>query len=266
MNEPRTDALASARSGLPMEALDGVAAAQPRPVGRWLLSHDDFEHLWSVRSRGIVSRATRRSPSGIALHEAGLTTALGALTDDGQRIAAHLERPDVRFAAVARTGGTESHWGMWLSGSSALVRSGTPVSDLVAGATPSDRAQVDVIPAGRAVGQLVAWMNLAPAWAIAPDDELVVDDSVIEDRVTHPGGPVAPCPSDDPVLRRLWDAPTWVRIRAWSESSGRGTDVIAAASAGYFRPVPTDDGRRRIEPVPSGTVFRDVLAMFSTAG
>lgn len=256
---PRSDELVSGMLGARTEALDGVAATAPRPVGRWLLTRADLEHLWSLRGRGIVSAATRRSESGRSLHEQGLTNALGALTPDGERIALHLAEPEDRIGAVARHGGEETVCGLWLHGSTALVRFGRPVADLATGGPGEAGERYDVLPVGRAFGQLVAWTGLSPAWALAASAELAVTETALADRVAG-ASPTDACPVDDPVLRRFWDAPRWTRLRVWNERTGRGSDVVLAAGAGAFRPVPTESGVRRVEPVPTGTVFRDLVS------
>lgn len=260
---PRTDPGASERTGMTLEALDGVVAAQPRPVGRWMLSDDAVQDLWSLRGRGIVSRARRRSPVGLELAKAGLTGTLGALADDGQRIAALLERPAYRYGAAAEHGGRSAEWSMWLHGDTALVRARGNVVDLVDDRLRADGiAQYDVVPAGRAVGHLLAWARVSPAWAIASDDEIVLPADVVDARIDRPGTPPGPAPISGFVADRLWKEPVWVRVRVWGDRTPFGLDVVAAGGAGWFRRDQLDDGRIRLQPMPSGSVLRSLLGVF----
>lgn len=264
---PRLDADASQRVGSTLEALDGVALAQPRPVGRWMLSDEALQHLWSLRGRGIISRGKRRSPEGVELARAGLTGALGALAGDGQQIANLLERPGYRYGAAADHSGRSVEWSMWLGGDTALVRARGNVVDLVDDRLRADTiAQYDVVPAGRAVGHLLAWARVSPAWAIASDDELVLPAEVVDARIASVGVPDGAAPISGFVADRLWREPVWVRLRVWGDRTPYGLDVIAAGAAGWFRRDVLDDGRVRLEPMPSGSVLRSVLAVFSAPG
>lgn len=261
---PRIDIGASERTDETLEALDGVALAQPRPVGRWMLSDDALQHLWSVRGRGIISRARRRSPAGVELDGAGLTGTFGALADDGQRIAGLLERPDHRYGASARRGGRSADWSMWLNGASALVRAKGNVADLIDDRIRADEiAQYDLVPAGRAVGHLLAWARVSPAWAISSDEEIVLPAETVDARIDRPGTPTEPSPIAGFVAERLWLEPVWVRLRVWGDRTPFGLDVVSAGGAGWFRRDGLDDGRIRLEPIPSGTVLRSVLAVFA---
>jgi hypothetical protein len=264
MREPRTDPALSAQLGVPVEALDGVAALQPRPSGRWTLSHAALEHLWRVRNRGLVTVAARRSTVGTELRDAGLTGRFGALSDDGERFVRLLDSPDARFGARASLHGRSAHWSMWLGGASALVRTQGSVVDLVAGEAEPNLSRFDILPAGRAVGHLMAWTALTPAWVVASGDALVVPTADVQRRVD--GEPVPAPETSDPLVHRLWTAPTWTRVRVWSEATGRGTEWISAGADGVFRAIPLGDGSScRIEPIPGGTVFRDVLSVFEAA-
>lgn len=261
---PRIDPGASDRIGATLEALDGVVLAQPRPVGRWMLSDEALQHLWSLRGRGIISRGKRRSPEGVELAEAGLTGALGALVGDGQRIANLLERPGYRYGAAADHAGRSVEWSMWLGGDTALVRARGNVADLVDDRLRDDTiAQYDVVPAGRAVGHLLTWARVSPAWAIASDDELVLPAQVVDARIASVGMPDGAAPISGFVADRLWRQPIWIRLRVWGDRTPYGLDVIAAGAAGWFRRDVLDDGRVRLEPMPSGSVLRSVLAVFS---
>ncbi|MFJ3383403.1 MULTISPECIES: hypothetical protein [unclassified Curtobacterium] len=261
---PRIDVGASERTDKTLEALDGVALAQPRPVGRWLLSDDALQHLWSIRARGMVSRARRRSPAGLELDGAGLTGTFGALADDGQRIAGLLERPDHRYGASARHGGRSADWSMWLNGASALVRAKGNVADLIDDRIRADEvAQYDLVPAGRAVGHLLAWARVSPAWAIASDEEIVLPAETVDARIDRPGTPTEPSPIAGFVAERLWSEPVWGRLRVWGDRTPFGLDVVSAGGAGWFRRDGLEDGRVRLEPIPSGTVLRSVLAVFA---
>jgi len=261
---PRIDAVASARVGSELEALDGIVAAQPRPVGRWLLSDEAVQDLFTLRGRGIVSRARRRSTPGRALAEAGLTNALGALADDGQRIAAFLERADHRYGAVADHGGRSVDWSMWLLGTEALVRARGTVADLVDGRLRDEPvAQYDIVPAGRAVGHLLTWARVSPAWALSSDEDLVLPTSVLDDRVARPGVPDGAPPFTGLVGDRLWQEPTWFRLRGWGDRTPSGVDVVAAGAAGWFRRDGAGDDRVALEPTPSGSVVRGILRVFA---
>ncbi|WP_144750661.1 hypothetical protein [Curtobacterium pusillum] len=264
---PRIDPGASDRIGTTLEALDGVVLAQPRAVGRWMLSDGALQHLWTLRGRGIISRGKRRSPEGVELAEAGLTGALGALAGDGQRIANLLERPGYRYGAAADHAGRSVDWSMWLGGDTALVRARGNVVDLVDDRLRADTfAQYDVVPAGRAVGHLLAWARISPAWAIASDDEIVLPAEVVDARIASVGMPDGAAPISGFVADRLWREPVWVRLRVWGDRTPYGLDVIAAGAAGWFRRDALDDGRVRLEPMPSGSVLRSVLAVFSAPG
>ncbi|WP_123652937.1 hypothetical protein [Curtobacterium sp. ZW137] len=211
-----------------------------------------------------MSVASRRSASGAELRDAGLTGRFGALTDDGARFVRLLDRPDVRFGASAAHHGKRAHWGMWLGGDSALVRAQGSVAGLVAGIGDLDVSRFDILPAGSAVGHLMAWSGLTPAWAFASDGPIVVPTSDIDRRIE--GESVPKPPGADSLMERLWSAPTWTRVRVWSEATGRGTEWISAGADGTFRAVPVADGRScRIEVVPGGAVFRDVLSVFLEA-
>ena len=261
---PRIDTGASDRTGTTLEALDGVVLAQPRPIGRWMLSDDSLQHLWSLRGRGIISRGKRRSPEGVELAEAGLTGALGALAEDGQRIANLLEHAGYRYGAAADHGGRSAEWSMWLGGDTALVRARSNVVDVVEDRLRADSvAQYDVVPAGRAVGHLLAWARVSPAWAIASDEELVLPAEAVDGRIASAGMPNGRAPISGFVGDRLWREPVWVRVRVWGDRTPFGLDVIAAGAAGWFRRDPLEDGRVRLEPMPSGAVLRSFLAVFS---
>jgi hypothetical protein len=272
MTEPSLDVFASARLGHPMEALDGIAAEQPRAVGRWMLSPDALEYLWSIRTRGLVPGAKRKSPAGTALREAGLTNGLGALSDEGQQVAQLLERAEDRYAGTARHGGAEVRWGMWLRGDTALVRAEGTVADLVDGTLHPEVSSFDVLPAGRAVGHLLAWARVSPAWAFADDEGIVLPPGMLDARVQTAGVPEAGFPgagsaggtqASGSLAERLWSEPVWIRIRAWSETSAHGFDVVSAGAAGYFAPSSLPDGSTRLTPVPSGSVLRSAIGMFA---
>ncbi|MBT1679786.1 hypothetical protein [Curtobacterium aurantiacum] len=251
----------SAQLGDRVEALDGVSAAQPPPSGRWTLSLAALEQLWSVRSRGLVSVAARRSQAGVELREAGLTGRFGALSDEGARFVRLLDEPDARFGATATLRGKKANWGMWLGKGSALVRAQGSVPDLVASAEERDAGRFDLLPPGRAIGHLMAWTGHSPAWAVALGDPFVVPTSDVNRRVD--GEPVSMPETTDPLMQRLWSAPNWTRVRVWSEATGRGAEWISAGAGGNFRTHLVGDGSFcRIELVPGGTVFRDVLSVF----
>ncbi|ROS72166.1 hypothetical protein EDF24_3426 [Curtobacterium sp. PhB130] len=55
----------------------------------------------------------------------------------------------------------------------------------------------------------------------------------------------------------------WVRLRVWGDRTPLGLDVVSAGGAGWFRRDSLEDGRVRLEPIPSGTVLRSVLAVFA---
>jgi len=267
---PPLDVAATAKVGQDLESLEGVPPHQPRPTSRWSLSDEAVQHLWTVRDRGLVAKAKRTSEAGRELRAAGLTNALGALTADGATVVRCLGAPVATFGVEARHGGRTSTWGYWADRETGVVQARASVAELLEAATTAGPVQagtvrLDLLPLDRAVGRLLAWTGLSPAWAVAEDEPIVLPAEVLDDRIDRPGPRPEPSPVDDWAMRRLWDRPAWTQISGWSATTGNGFRVVTAGDAGAFRRQPVVDRPDLVQlfPVPTGTVLQDVVAMFT---
>jgi hypothetical protein len=263
---PARDEAVSSRIGHDVQSLARIPLHQPRATSRWSLSAAALEQLWAVRTRGLVGGAQRNSDAGRELRDAGLTTRFGAPTDAGIAITRCIERPSATFVVEAAHGGRLSTWSYSATAETGLVRSGVSVPELFDG-DEDERTRLDLVPLGVAIGHLLAWIGMTPAWAVGADVPLVLGDAVIEARIDRAGVPSEALPIDDWAFQRLWDQPRWVSLRGWSEATARGFSVIAAGDAGVFRRRPGEvPGSSTLEPVPVGTVLQDVVVMFTGEG
>ncbi|MBF4580541.1 hypothetical protein [Frigoribacterium sp. VKM Ac-2530] len=267
---PQLDVAASAKVGQDLESLERVPLHQPRPTSGWSVSDEALQHLWSIRDRGLVAKAKRTSEAGRELRAAGLTTALGALTADGATVARCIGAPVATFGVEARHAGRTSTWGYWADRETGVVQARASVAELLEVATAAGPAQdgpvrLELLPLDRAVGRLLAWTGLSPAWAVAEDEPLILPADVLDDRIDRPGPRSEPSPVDDWAMRRLWDRPAWTQISGWSATTGNGFRVVTAGDAGAFRRQPVVDRPDLVQlfPVPTGTVLQDVVAMFT---
>ena len=272
---PQLDVAASAKVGQDLESLERVPLHQPRPTSRWSVSDEALQHLWSIRERGLVAKAKRTSEAGRELRSAGLTTALGALTADAATVARCIGAPVATFGVEARHAGRTSTWGYWADREIGVVQARASVAELLEGpavAAPAQdapaqtgRVHLELLPLDRAVGRLLAWTGLSPAWAVAEDEPLILPADVLDDRIDRPGPRSEPSPVDDWAMRRLWDRPAWTQISGWSATTGNGFRVVTAGDAGAFRRQPVVDRPDLVQlfPVPTGTVLQDVVAMFT---
>jgi hypothetical protein len=261
---PALDIAASARVGLDLESLARVPLHQPRPRSRWALTDEALQHLWSVRGRGLVGKGGRSSDAGREVREAGLTNAFGAPTPEALTVTRCLGEPLATFGAEARHAGRTITWGYWARAETGVVQFRSSVPELLAGPEVDERAHLDLVPLDRAIGSLLAWTGLSPAWAVGGDVPLVLPAEVVDDRIDHPGPRSGPAPVDDWAGHRLWERPSWTQLSGWSATTGNGFRVVVAGDAGAFRrqPVPGEPELVELIPVPTGTVLQDVLAMF----
>lgn len=249
---PRIDRAASERAGVELEALDRVRDYQPGCRLEWQGSEALFDHLWHVRSRGLVSAGTRRSEEGRAARELGLVNRFGALSETGSEFVAIIASATRSLRTRIESEKGTHHAAIWVNGRRAAMR--VELGD--------GRVGLGVTSVAGAVGHLLDWIAVEPTWFVGEQEAVTVPLAALQARCAEP----IEAPTPDVAVsgrpewfRRAWAAPGWRSVFGWSEETGFGIFAIDVPGFGWLERYTETDGAVSLRPIRTETVVRQVI-------
>lgn len=249
---PRIDVAASERAGVELESLDRVRDHQPGCRLAWQGSEALFDHLWQVRSRGLVSASTRRSEEGRAARELGLVNRFGALSDTGSEFVGIIANATRSLRTRIESEQGTHHAAIWVDGRRAAMR-----VELGGG-----RVGLGVTSVAGAVGHLLDWIAVEPTWFVGEQEAVTVSLTALQARYEEHGGQStldAPTPGMPEWFRRAWEIPGWRSVFGWSEETGFGIFAIDVPGFGWLERYTQADGTVALRPIRTETVVRQVI-------
>lgn len=255
--QPRLDEWASGIAQEELEVLSGISARQPyTSSGPWV----DLAALQLLFKAAPKGRLGRFELSGqdnpiARLAEAGLMTAKGKLTPQGQFLAGPARSAAAGVQISGSLGSLRTGLELWIGDAGALVAAGASYHMLLAAArrgepVNSGMMQLDFVgheAIPTAVGQ---WLGLGPAWSIAGEPG-VLPAEVLQARIEDDAAP-APAEADSRFLR-MWHEP-WAVYTVAMSPGGFQAGLINAAASGFYRFGKTDGGVG-LTPLPSGQLW-----------
>jgi len=249
---PRIDRAASERAGVELEALDRVRDYQPGCRLEWQGSEALFDHLWHVRSRGLVSAGTRRSEEGRAARELGLVNRFGALSETGSEFVAIIASATRSLRTRIESEKGTHHAAIWVNGRRAAMR--VELGD--------GRVGLGVTSVAGAVGHLLDWIAVEPTWFVGEQEAVTVPLAALQARCAEP----IEAPTPDVAVsgrpewfRRAWATPGWRSVFGWSEETGFGIFAIDVPGFGWLERYTQADGAVSLRPIRTETVVRQVI-------
>ncbi|MFC7400857.1 hypothetical protein [Citricoccus sp. GCM10030269] len=262
VREPTRDGFLAARSGLDVETLDRVSAAQPyTPVGP-VLSDAAFRLVLDH----IGQPSMNRSQAYSAHREAAELVATGLMDPDGTFTEAFRlltlpvaqSRQTIRVEGVHR--GEVTQLDVWFGGGGATVASRASHAQLVhddtSHAVPAGSVQVDVIREESVPLAIAAWAGVGPAWTVVTGEDQI-DLDRFQARLDH-GPQIGPPEGADDALLRLWAEP-WFAWRVVMPGLERELSWLGAGAAGQVRIRGVRDGRMHLLAEPSGYVWTTLV-------
>lgn len=262
MREPTRDGFLAARSGLDVESLDRVSAAQPyRPVGP-VLSDEAFRLALDHAGRPAMerSRAYVDHRTAAELVASGLMDPDGTFTDAFRLMSLPLvsARQTLRVEGVHRDVSTQLD--VWLGGGGATVVSRASHAQLVHGdtehAVPEGSVRVDVLREESVPLAIAGWAGLGPAWTVVTGQDGIPVD-LFQARLER-GPEVGPPDGADDALLRMWAEP-WFAWRVVMPGLERELSWLGAGAAGQLRIRGVQDGQMRLVAEPSGYVWTTLV-------
>lgn len=268
--EPPRDAFLAERSGLDVESLDRVSAAQPyRPVGP-ILPDDAFRFALQHAGRDRLGRMDLIAAprEGADLVAAGLMEPDGELTRAFQLMGLPLSkaRQTVRIEGVHL--GSSSQFDAWLGGGGVTVASRGSHGQLVHGDgpgaqpegehhhVPAGAVRVDVVREESLPLAMAAWAGFGPAWTVMSTlDRIPLD--LFEQRLEH-GPEVGPPDGADEPMLRMWEQP-WFAWRVTMPGLDRELSWLNAGAAGQYHIGRGRDGSMLLLAEPAGSVWTTLV-------
>lgn len=257
--KPRIDVAASARAGVELESLDRVHDHQPGCRLEWQGSAALFDHLWQVRSRGLVSASIRRSDEGRAARELGLVNRFGALSDEGAEFVGIIANTTRALRTRIESEKGTHHAAMWVDGRRAAMR--VELGDGQVG--------LGVTSVAGAVGHLLDWIAVEPTWFAGEQEAVTVPLAALRaryeehsDRSTF-GESVPDAPE---WFRRAWGAVGWRSVFGWSEETGFGIFAIDVPGFGWLERCSQNDEAVSLRPITTEAVVRQVIGAVTRDG
>lgn len=262
LREPPRDNFLQHRSGLDVESIDRVGAAQPYcPVGP-VLSDEAFKlvigHAGTPRM-GIMQAAA------LADHAAELVAA-GLMEPDGtfavgfEVLGIALAQSRQRLRVEGVHGATSTQFDAWIGGGSVTVASRASQGQLIHGSSqrpvPSDHVQVDVLCEGSLPLAVAAWSGLGPAWTVLSEIDRMPAE-LFEQRLVQGEKVPAPQGADDALLR-MWRQP-WFAWRLVMPDLDREMAWLNAGAAGQYRLGRQSDGTMLVRAEPAGYVWNTLV-------
>lgn len=263
MTEIRLDEDATEKGGAPAELLTRIASRQPYPAGDALVSVAAFDFLFASRGRGLQSRRRRGTPEAGELVELGWLDSFGGPSPAGQEIVDLRSRAPMSFRATARGAGVTTTWTAWVDGARALVLAEPQNLDRSAPRV-EERATLHVTSNGSALGLLLSWMGVGPAWTFQHEPgKDQISRRALDARVDAPVGQVPPVEPDPSwTTARAWSAGQWTWFEVGSGVSRFGTAAVRTGDVGWLVPRTVDRSTVRLDPILPGDVFREVATMW----
>lgn len=262
VREPTRDGFLAARSGLDVETLDRVSAAQPySPVGP-VLSDAAFRLVLEHVGLPAMERSRAFAEHRVAaeLVATGLMDPDGAFTESFRLLTLPLSRSreTVRVEGVHLGGSTQLD--VWLGGGGATVVSRASHAQLVHGdtghAVPEGSVRVDVLREESVPLAIAAWAGVGPAWTVVTGEDRIPVD-LFQARLDR-GPEVGPPEGSDDALLRVWAEP-WFAWRVVMPGLERELSWLGAGAAGPLRIRGVRDGRMHLLAEPSGYVWTTLV-------
>lgn len=261
--EPRLDQWISEMAGEPLEELSGIAATQPYVSNGPWLSSAGWELLIQLAERHRLGRFDLRgNPTAVQeLVEAGIITAKGRLTDEGEFLLSPLRATRATISLSAQYGRHPSGFSVYLGASNALIGAGPSYHSLLeqeaASGKPGveldggDSTQLELVENDAVPEMIGRWMGLGPAWSMAGVPEQL-PAATLEARFSDDMAP-APAQADERFLR-MWHEPWIVFALAMSPGDFR-LGLINAGAAGFHQYGSIDPDLAGLRPMPSGQLW-----------
>jgi hypothetical protein len=255
--QPRLDEWASGIAQEELEVLSGISAKQPYASnGPWV----DLAALQLLFKAAPKGRLGRFELSGqdepiARLAEAGLMTAKGKLTPEGEFLAGPARSAAAGVQISGSLGSLRTGLQLWIGDAGALVAAGPSYHVLLDAARRGEPVnsgvmQLDFVGHESIPTVVGQWLGLGPAWSIAGEPG-TLPAAVLEARIADDTAP-APAEADARFLR-MWHEPWAVYTMAISPGSFRA-GMINAAASGFYR-FGKVDGGVGLTPLPSGQLW-----------
>ncbi|MDN5812033.1 MAG: hypothetical protein L0H40_03215 [Micrococcaceae bacterium] len=276
--EPRLDATATSRSGVPREELSGLAIRQPyRSVGPWLSLDaqrlvgllgprskagiaDDGDSLISL-SGGLGAFERRGQQEAIGeLVSAELATQEGKLSSGGLVCTTPLRQNASSWRITTQLRGRTSVLQLWFGTNERVLLLAGPSAHQQLQADPelaafSSHAQLDYIAADETAAVVTSWLGLGPSWF--RQESVSISRIVYDQRALANDTDIA---RPDGVTPELWESP-WL-VWQIEQQGGQPSTFVNASAAGHYQ-VRADSGRALLERVPARNVYRHLVKLFS---
>ena len=253
-----TDTFATGRVGElgPLEDLGWISSAQAWHCAGPLLTRDGLGLLMNALDGRISARRVPEELRGQfdELVRNELLDSDGRLTNDGRLTALTLRGTVARVQVEATTSGRAYAFEAVL-GTDRTVTLATQ-SPVLGPASSAALLALDVVDLEWAGPAAASWVGLGPAWTLAPDSPIVLDEELVYARVADPTLPLAP--GADPLLAELWSHP-WM---LWGVQASGVQDralLLRVGTRGQWL-VQGQDGRVTLEPLPSHAAWNLLLA------
>ncbi|GAB3517487.1 hypothetical protein [Arthrobacter monumenti] len=265
--EPRLDQWISEVAGEPLEELSGIAATQPYVSNGPWLSSASRELLVQLAERHRLGRFDLRgNPTAVQeLVQAGIITAKGRLTDEGEFLISPVRATHAAISLSAQYGRHSSGFSVYLGASHALIGAGPSYHSLLEHDAASGRQGVKLaggdstrleLVENDAVPEMIGrWMGLGPAWSVAGVPEQL-PAATLEARFSSDMAP-APAEADERFLR-MWHEPWVVFTLAMSPGDFR-SGLINAGAAGFQHYGSIDPDQAGLQPMPSGQLWSTLV-------
>ncbi|MDA3805341.1 hypothetical protein [Clavibacter sp. CT19] len=256
-----TEATARSKTRAPLELLTRIPTMQPFPANDIRLSPEAWELLFVRRRRGAFVQRGKHTAAAQELQALGLLTLIGSASPTGIALTRVRYGSRLSFGALIESGGRRVTFSSWYSGFDALVAAEIVNDDGSTSLSIHDTSMSD------ALGLLLSWLRIAPAWTYTHDvGDGEYDAELIEKRIDAIPGSEPPVPEDASwVTRRAWAAGGWARCEIISPSARLGLSRIRTGDVGWFTPEELPGARIRLKPTASLDVMRDVIATFHEA-
>jgi len=256
-----TEATARRSDGTRLELLTRIPRLQPFPVSDIRMSQEAWDLLWVRRRRGIFVQKREHPTASKELRDLGLLTLAGSATPAGIALTRTRYSSELSFGAVTDSAGRRMTFSSWYRDADALVAAEVVNDD---GSTSLSFHDTSL---SEALGLLLSWLRIAPAWTFEHDvGDGEHDAELIEKRIAAAPGSEPPMPDDASwMTRRAWASGEWTRCEIISPTAKLVLRRIRTGDVGWFTPEELPGGRMALTPAASLDVMRDVIGTFHEA-